>query len=288
MKPNSFFYNVRQGFKNIWRNRLFSVASIATMAACILIFGVFFSILMNVTHMIRTLEEEVGVTALFDEGLEEARMKEIGEEIKKIDHVTEVSFTSAEEAWANFQEEYFDGNPEYAESFAADNPLANSASYTVQVDAIENQNAVVAAIEKLDGIRQVNQSAAATQTLIGFNRLFTYVSVAIIAVLLVVAVFLIANTVNVGISVRREEIAIMKLIGATDSFVRAPFLVEGFFSYDRLIGYLLSKFEILGSISKSLPSVYAIFASLLPVGLVLGIGIGLIGSLITVRRHLDV
>ena len=95
----------------------------------------------------------------------------------------------------------------------------------------------------------------------------------------------------------------MKLIGATDSFVRAPFLVEGillgligaaipllilFFSYDRLIGYLLSKFEILGSISKSLPSVYAIFASLLPVGLVLGIGIGLIGSLITVRRHLDV
>ena len=174
MKPNSFFYNVRQGFKNIWRNRLFSVASIATMAACILIFGVFFSILMNVTHMIRTLEEEVGVTALFDEGLEEARMKEIGEEIKKIDHVTEVSFTSAEEAWANFQEEYFDGNPEYAESFAADNPLANSASYTVQVDAIENQNEVVAAIEKLDGIRQVNQSAAATQTLIGFNRLFTY------------------------------------------------------------------------------------------------------------------
>ena len=95
----------------------------------------------------------------------------------------------------------------------------------------------------------------------------------------------------------------MKLIGATDSFVRAPFLVEGillgligaaipllilFFSYDRLIGYLLSKFEILGSISKSLPSVYAIFASLLPVGLVLGIGIGLIGSLITVRRQLDV
>ncbi len=161
----------------------------------------------------------------------------------------------------------------------------------------------MAAIEKLDGIRQVNQSAAATQTLIGFNRLFTYVSVAIIAVLLVVAVFLIANTVNVGISVRREEIAIMKLIGATDAFVRAPFIVEGillgligaaipllllFFSYDRLIGYLLAKFEILGSISKSLPSVYSIFASLLPVGLVLGIGIGLVGSLITVRRHLDV
>ena len=106
MKPNSFFYTVRQGFKNIWRNRLFSVASIATMTACILIFGVFFSILMNVTHMIRTLEEEVGVTALFDEGLEEARMKEIGAEIKKIDHVTEVTFTSAEEAWKNFQEEY--------------------------------------------------------------------------------------------------------------------------------------------------------------------------------------
>lgn len=303
MKPRSFLYALRQGFKNIWRNRMFSLASIATMTACILVFGIFFSILMNVNFMIRTLEEEVGVTVLFDEGLDDATIKDIGTKIEKTEHVTSVKFTSAEEAWEKFQKEYFGDNPEYAESFASDNPLANSASYTVQVDEIENQNGVVAEIEKLKGVRQVNQSAAATKTLVSFNRLFMYVSIGIIAVLLVVAIFLISNTVNMGISVRRNEIAIMKLIGATDAFVRAPFIVEGillgvigaaiplvflYFTYDKMVDMILSRFEILSSISESLPTVNQVFSSLVPVGLVLGLGIGLLGSVITVRRHLDI
>lgn len=303
MKPRSFLYALRQGFKNIWRNRMFSLASIATMTACILVFGIFFSILMNVNFMIRTLEEEVGVTVLFDEGLDDATIKDIGTKIEKMDHVTSVKFTSAEEAWEKFQKEYFGDNPEYAESFASDNPLANSASYTVQVDEIENQNSVVAEIEKLKGVRQVNQSAAATKTLVSFNRLFMYVSIGIIAVLLVVAIFLISNTVNMGISVRRNEIAIMKLIGATDAFVRAPFIVEGillgvigaalplvflYFTYDKMVDMILSRFEILSSISESLPTVNQVFSSLVPVGLALGLGIGLLGSFITVRRHLDI
>lgn len=303
MKPRSFIYNLRQGFKNIWRNRMFSIASIATMAACILIFGVFFSILLNVNYMIRTLEEEVGVTVLFDEGLDEKAIQEIGTKIEKMDHVTNVKYTSAEEAWEEFQKEYFEGNPEYAESFAEDNPLANSASYTVQVDEIESQNGVVNEIEKLKGVRQVNQSAAATKTLISFNRLFMYVSIAIIAILLVVSVFLISNTVNVGISVRRNEIAIMKLIGATDGFVRAPFIVEGillgligaaiplvflYFAYDHMIGAILNRFDILSTMASSLPTVNEVFINLVPIGLGLGLGIGLIGSIITVRRHLDI
>ncbi len=282
---------------------MFSLASIATMTACILVFGIFFSILMNVNFMIRTLEEEVGVTVLFDEGLDDATIKDIGTKIEKMDHVTSVKFTSAEEAWEKFQKEYFGDNPEYAESFASDNPLANSASYTVQVDEIENQNSVVAEIEKLKGVRQVNQSAAATKTLVSFNRLFMYVSIGIIAVLLVVAIFLISNTVNMGISVRRNEIAIMKLIGATDAFVRAPFIVEGillgvigaalplvflYFTYDKMVDMILSRFEILSSISESLPTVNQVFSSLVPVGLALGLGIGLLGSFITVRRHLDI
>ncbi|MDO4804231.1 MAG: permease-like cell division protein FtsX [Lachnospiraceae bacterium] len=303
MKPRSFLYNLRQGFKNIWRNRMFSAASIATMAACILVFGIFFSILLNVNHMIRTLEEEVGITVLFDEGLDDKSMEDIGKKIEKMEHVTNVKFTSAEEAWESFQEEYFEGNPEFAESFADDNPLANSASYTVQVDEIENQNGVVKQIEKLKGVRQVNQSAAATKTLVSFNRLFMYVSIGIIAILLVVSVILISNTVNVGITVRRSEIAIMKLIGATDAFVRAPFIVEGlllgligaaiplvflYFAYGKMIEAVLKRFEILSSLASSLPTVNEIFVSLVPAALGLGLGIGLIGSIITVRRHLDI
>jgi cell division transport system permease protein len=284
---------------------MFSVASITTMTACILLFGMFFSVLMNVNYMIRTLEEEVGVTVLFDEGLEQADIDEIGEKIRAMEHVTDVTFTSAEEAWEKFQEEYFEGNEEYAKSFSenGENPLANSASYTVRVDEIENQNSIVTRIKRLEGVRQVNQSAGATKTLISFNSLFTYVAVAIIALLLVVSIFLIANTVNVGISVRRHEIAIMKLIGATDSFVRAPFIVEGlllgligsliplgilFVAYDRILGWLLNRFGVLNTISGSLPSVLEVFHVLAPVGVALGLGIGLIGSIITVRRHLRV
>ena len=305
MKIRSLGYCVRQGFKNIWRNRMFSVASITTMTACILLFGMFFSVLMNVNFMIRTLEEEVGVTVLFDEGLEQEKIDEIGEKIRAMEHVTDVTYTSAEEAWENFQQEYFEGNEEYAKSFSenGENPLANSASYTVRVDEIENQTSIVTRIKRLEGVRQVNQSAGATKTLVSFNSLFTYVAVAIIALLLVVSVFLIANTVNVGISVRRHEIAIMKLIGATDSFVRAPFIVEGlllgligsliplgilFVAYDRILGWLLNRFGVLNTISGSLPSVMEVFHVLAPVGVALGLGIGLIGSIITVRRHLRV
>ena len=305
MKIRSLGYCIRQGFKNIWRNRMFSVASITTMTACILLFGMFFSVLMNVNFMIRTLEEEVGVTVLFDEGLEQDKIDEIGEKIKAMEHVTDVTYTSAEEAWEKFQQEYFEGNEEYAKSFSenGENPLANSASYTVRVDEIENQTSIVTRIKRLEGVRQVNQSAGATKTLISFNSLFTYVAVAIIALLLVVSIFLIANTVNVGISVRRHEIAIMKLIGATDSFVRAPFIVEGlllgligsliplgilFVAYDRILGWLLNRFGVLNTISGSLPSVIEVFHVLAPVGVALGLGIGLIGSIITVRRHLRV
>ena len=305
MKIRSLGYCIRQGFKNIWRNSMFSVASITTMTACILLFGMFFSVLMNVNYMIRTLEEEVGVTVLFDEGLEQADIDEIGEKIRAMEHVTDVTFTSAEEAWEKFQEEYFEGNEEYAKSFSenGENPLANSASYTVRVDEIENQNSIVTRIKRLEGVRQVNQSAGATKTLISFNSLFTYVAVAIIALLLVVSIFLIANTVNVGISVRRHEIAIMKLIGATDSFVRAPFIVEGlllgligsliplgilFVAYDRILGWLLNRFGVLNTISGSLPSVIEVFHVLAPVGVALGLGIGLIGSIITVRSFVRV
>ena len=183
---------------------MFSVASIATMTVCIFIFGVFFSILMNINSVVRTLEEEVGVTVLFDEGLSEDRIDKIGEAIRGLDHVTEVTFTSAEEAWENYQKEYLGNNTELAEGFS-DNPLANSASYTVKVDLIENQNAVVDEIRQMEGVRQVNQSSGAVNTLRSFNRMFSAVSIVVIAILLVVSVILISNTINVGISVRKER-----------------------------------------------------------------------------------
>lgn len=282
---------------------MFSVASIATMTACLFIFGAFFAIIMNVNAVRRDFEERVGITVFMVEGTTDARMEEIGNEIRALDHVTQVDFTSAEQAWEDFKTQYFgDSNASYAEGFK-DNPLADEANFTVQVDQIENQDAVVAEIKAIDGVKTVNQSSGAVQTLKSFNRFFTYLSVAVIAVLLIVSVILISNTVNVGIAVRKDEIAIMKLIGATDAFVRAPFIVEGlilgvigsvlpmvilYFGYHGIMTRLLTRFGFLSSMGDVLLSANQVFYYLAPISLIMGIGIGLTGSIITVRKHLQV
>ena len=302
MRPSSFFYQIRQGFRNIGRNRMFSLASVATMTACIFIFGVLFSVLLNVDSLRKDIEEKVGVTVFFDENIDDGRVGEIGEEIRSLPHVTDVTFTSAEEAWETYKKEHFASNPSLAEGFK-ENPLANSASYTVFVDRVEVQSETVEKIRAIEGVRQVNQSSGAVKNLMGFNRAFTYVSAVIIVILLIVSVVLIANVISVGITTRKEEIAIMKLIGATDAFVRAPFIVEGlllgllgtllplgilFIVYNWLLGRLLERFGFLGDMRASLLDAGSVFSMLVPIGLVLGVGVGLFGAWITVKKHLDV
>lgn len=284
---------------------MFSAASIATMTACIFLFGLFFSLLINFRYIVKNAEEGVAVTVLFDDGVDQATINSIGEQIKAYKGVTKVEYVSAEEAWDEWSKQYFGDTElesEMAEGFKNDNPLANSSSYSVYVDKIEHQDALVKYIEGLDGVREVNQLKGATQTLSSFNTLLTYISVAIILILLCVAVFLISNTVAIGISIRKEEIGIMKLIGATNFFVRAPFLIEGmiigligaiiplvllFVMYKKVIEYVLTKFSMLNSVVQFM-SVTQVFEVLTPVALILGMGIGLFGSVITIRKHLRV
>ena len=284
---------------------MFSAASIATMTACIFLFGLFFSLLINFRYIVKNAEEGVAVTVLFDDGVDQATINSIGEQIKAYKGVTKVEYVSAEEAWDEWSKQYFGDTElesEMAEGFKNDNPLANSSSYSVYVDKIEHQDALVKYIEGLDGVREVNQLKGATQTLSSFNTLLTYISVAIILILLCVAVFLISNTVAIGISIRKEEIGIMKLIGATNFFVRAPFLIEGmiigligaiiplvllFVMYKKVIEYVLTKFSMLSSVVQFM-SVSQVFEVLTPVALILGMGIGLFGSVITIRKHLRV
>ena len=284
---------------------MFSAASIATMTACIFLFGLFFSLLINFRYIVKNAEEGVAVTVLFDDSVDQATINSIGEQIKAYKGVTKVEYVSAEEAWDEWSKQYFGDTElesEMAEGFKNDNPLANSSSYSVYVDKIEHQDALVKYIEGLDGVREVNQLKGATQTLSSFNTLLTYISVAIILILLCVAVFLISNTVAIGISIRKEEIGIMKLIGATNFFVRAPFLIEGmiigligaiiplvllFVMYKKVIEYVLTKFSMLSSVVQFM-SVTQVFEVLTPVALILGMGIGLFGSVITIRKHLRV
>lgn len=302
MKISTNIYNIGQGLKNVWRNKMFSLASIATMTACIFLFGIFYSLGTNFQSMVKTAEEGVGVTVFFDEGISQSRIEEIGTEISKRPEVASYNFVSADDAWAEYQEEYFGNNPELAAGFAEDNPLANSANYEIYLSDVAMQSTLVSFLEGLDGVRQVNKSEVAAKTLTDINQAITIVSMAIVAILLGVSVFLISNTVMVGISVRREEIAIMKLIGAKDAFVRQPFVVEGvfigligsaiplillYFIYGKVISYAANEFNFLSNMVTFIP-VETIFRTLVPISLVLGIGIGWFGSRVTLHKHLRV
>ncbi|MCI6690357.1 MAG: permease-like cell division protein FtsX [Clostridiaceae bacterium] len=302
MRFNTIGYCFKQGFKNIWRNKLFSLASMATMAACIFMFGIFFCMVQNFQHFVREAEEGVAVTVLFDEGTTEDEILEIGQGLTKRDGVSEVVYVSADEAWKSYQEKYFEGNPEVAEAFVDDNPLANSSNLEIYMKDISKQDDLVTYIESLDKVRKVNRSDSVASMLTDFNRLVSYVSVAIIGLLLAVAIFLINNTVAIGISVRREEIGIMRLIGAKNSFIKAPFLIEGiviglvgaifplillYFLYNKLITYVGTQFTGLSNVMDFLPAAQ-LFQTLLPVGMALGVGIGFFGSIVTIQRHLKV
>lgn len=299
---NTIIYCFKQGIKNIFRNKLFSLASISTMAACIFLFGLFYSIVGNVQYMVKEAETNICVTVFFEAGTSETRISAIGEDIKKRIEVSRVDYISAEDAWSDFKNIYFEGNEIYAKAFSGSNPLQNSASYAIYLNDASMQKALVAYLGTIPEIRKINKSDITANSFADFGLLVGYVSGAIILILLSVAVFLISNTVSVGITVRKEEISIMKLIGATDFFVKAPFLVEGiiigligaviplgilYVMYGKAVVYILDKFNILSNIIAFLPA-KEIFHTLLPVGLVLGIGIGYIGSSMTTKKHLKV
>ncbi len=295
-------YTLKQGIVNIGKNKMFSLASIATMAACIFLFGIFYSIVMNFQNVVKEAEEGVAVTVFFDEGVKDEQIKAIGEKIKGRAEVANVEFVSAEQAWDEYKEKYFEGKEELSEGFEEDNPLANSANYQIYLSDVSMQSTLVSYLKDLDGVRRVNKSDLVANTLSDFNMLLGYVSAAIILILLMVAIFLISNTITVGIGVRREEIEIMKLIGATDYFVRAPFIVEGiligligsvlplvilYLMYGRVIGYIMNRFVFLNNMLNFLSS-KTVFATLVPVSLALGVGIGFLGSRLTIRKHLSV
>lgn len=302
MRLSTFFYTLRQGFKNIIRNKKFSLASIATMAACIFLFGIVFAVVVNFHSMVKEVESQISITVFFNDDATDEKITEIGEIIKKRVEVSNITYVSAEEAWAEYKEDYFAGSEEAAASFADDNPLANSDHYVVYLNDVSMQKALVQYVESIEGVRQVNKAQATADTLTDFNSLFGYLSAGMILILIAVAIFLISITVTNGIFVRREEIAIMKLIGATDFFVRAPFVVEGIligligaalpllllhYLYTRLIGYVMRNFQMLGDFLVFMPA-QQVFKILVPIGLLLGVGIGFLGSYSTVRKHLRV
>lgn len=299
---STFLYCLKEGVKNICRNIWFSLASVATISACIFLFCLFFSIISNVQHMAKKVETTVGITVLFDEDLSEEEIFALGDVIAQQDEVLTMNYISAQQAWEDFKKEYFAGHEELADGFAEDNPLAESASYEIYLKDIASQEGLVAFLQGLQGVRKVNYSNSAADGFASFNKMMGFLSVAVIGVLLAVSVFLINNTISVAAAFRKQESQIMRLIGATNFMIRAPFIVEGvligligaaiplaavYFMYTESTVYLSERFLILSGIFEFM-KIGELFPEMTAIALILGVGIGFFGSYFTIRKYLRV
>lgn len=318
MKISTLFYTLRQGFVNIFRNKWYSLASVATISACLFLFGVFYAIVTNFQSIVLKVEEGVSLTVFFhsEEGVggdgceshtpeqlpSDERIEQIGQEIARRAEVSKVVFVSDDQAWQRHATDYYgEQYAQYAVGFP-ENPLAGMDNYEVYLSDVSMQSSLVTWLESKPEVRLVRYSSLTADTLSGANLLIAYVSLGIIVILLAVSIFLISNTVAVGISVRSEEINIMKYIGATDFFVRAPFVIEGiligllgaliplgiiYSIYNYALTYVMERFSVLSNFLNFL-SVEEIFSTLTPVSILVGVGIGFLGSITTVRKHLHV
>lgn len=291
-------YCIKQGFHGVWKNRIYSLASIGTITACLLLIGVFYFVMANFNYMVDSAESMVGITVFFEDGTTEERILEIKETLQQRIEVEDIVYISAEQAWETYKSESL--TEELIATFGSDNPLADSASLEVHLNDVTMQEALVRYTQLLDDVRIVNHSKSIADSFAGVKTLVWVISVGLIVILAGVAVFLIRTTISTGINVRREEISIMSIIGATDFFIRAPFVVEGmligalgsvlpigilYFFYGEVIKTIKEQFESIFQSMKFLER-NDIMGDFIPLALVFSLGIGLIASYVTARRQI--
>lgn len=291
---------INRGFRNIFKHKAASFFSLGVMVATIFLFSAAYALLVNINSVVKQAQDSIGITVFFNEGMSETEIMELGLKIGEDENVSRMIYTSAEEAWENFKKIYFAGQEELAEGFIENNPLANSASYEIFLEDISKQSDFISYLQSLYGVRKVNYSNVVAEGLSNVGKVVEIVTIAILALLLVVSVSLISNSISLTIAMRQEEIHIMRYIGATNSFIRFPFVMEGaiigligaaiplvivYYAYDPLLEKLNEKLAAFSGLLEFL-SREQVFAVLVPVGLVLGLGIGILGSRFSMRRHL--
>ncbi len=296
----NIFFLIGRGFRNIIKNPMTSFFSLLVMVTTIFLFCTSYATLINIRSVVKQAEDSVGITVFFDEGLSEAEIRKIGQDIGAREEVARMVYTSAEEAWENFKEIYFKGNEELADGFIDDNPLANSASYEVFLANIADQQDFVEELERIEGVRKVNASNLLADGLNNLGWIIEAVTIAVVTVLLIISVMLISNSISVAIAMRKDEIHIMRYIGATNRFIRFPFVLEGmiigligaaiplavvWYFYDPVVHDLSKRLMAFGTLLNFLKRA-EVFKTLLPIALVLSIGIGVVGSIFSMRRHL--
>ncbi len=297
MKWNTIRYLFKEGIKGLWKNRLMVIASVGTIVMSLLILGMSYSIAENITYVMHQIETQLGITAYVAEGTESEVITQLGSDIKKMPHVIEVSYISKEQALRSFSEEQEDAS--LFEEFQQDNPLP--ASFDIKVDRVENQKEVVDQLNAY-GILEVQSFKNEVQMFSNINQSIQGGSLIMISCLMIISLLLITNTIKLTVYVRRKEINIMKYIGATDAFIRWPFIIEGIligvigavipmgiiqWGYTYATPFVQDSFgSFTGGIE--LQPIAIIMADIVPMFLAMGMGIGVIGSAIAIRKHLKV
>lgn len=298
MKHSIFGYLLGEGFRNVFHNKKSSGASLAIMCATMLIFGLFFMIIENLNNAVKTLETQQGIQVFIQKTATDAQMEQIGERIQAIDGVNKVTFVSKEDALNQTKEKLKDKQALIA-GWDESNPF--KASYLVTLTDLKLSSQVQDEIKKIDNIDSIQSRDETINGLVAIANGVRIVSAVILTLLVLISIFIIGNTIKLTVHARRKEISIMKYVGATDSFIRWPFVIEGIII--GIVAALLSILvlgiayslitnaaanSIISTMGIKLLSFTDMTTLLVIVYMVLGIGIGALGSSISMRKYLQV
>ena len=299
MKFRSIKYFFSEAFSGVIRNRLMSIASIGTVAACIFMIVISYCALTNVDYMLTQIEESIGIAVFLEEDVNSDKVLEINDQLVNMDHVESVSYISPEDALQEMKESW-DAEEILAGFDESNNPLTSS--FEVSLDDIQYQSDVVSKIEQIEGVRKIRSSETETEFLVKIADFLRLIGSVLILALAAISVVIITNTVKLSVFTRRTEISIMKYVGATDWFIRWPFVIEGIITglvgaaipiivawplYNKLIDVIYAQIPMIRSIVTFKFGI-DIFSVLLPVSLAFGALLGVLGSNISLRKHLNV
>lgn len=300
MRYNVIGYLLSEGFHNVMKNKKSTGASLMIMCATMLIFGLFFLIGENVNHMMKELESNQGMQVFMTKKVSDEQIQELEEKIKDLPDVAKVEFISKEQGMNTFKER-FGENAKILDAYTGDdNPITDS--FIVTLTKLEKSEEVKTQIEGFENVKNVELRDKTIEALIKVTNGVRIVSAVILVLLIVISVFIIANTIKLTVHARRKEISIMKYVGATNGFIRWPFIVEGIIigvvaalisvlllgiAYNSLMGQITSS-DVFSNMGLSLLTFSEIFTLIITVYLILGTGIGALGSIISMRKYLEV
>lgn len=298
MKIRTIRYFIKQSLKSLWRNKAMSIAAIGSVFAALLVIGIFFTLVLNVDYLATKLESQVEVKVYIKDGLSSEVINAMNEDIKELTGVKDCVFLSKDEALQSFSQQLGE-NSNLLDGLEGDNPLADSFIVTLYEPRMASN--VTIAISAMSNVENVVYGKEELEKLLNITYLLRVGSLIIIMILVLISIFIISNTIKLTVFARRREVSIMKYVGATDGFVRGPFLAEGILM--GIIGSIISigvisigyyfsaqyvKQQTIGLISISLLPVSNVFYNLSIALIVIGIAIGSLGSMISIRKFLKV